>query len=61
MNGGTEAPNAVAAGMSAGELVLFVAGGLITVVLLVATIVFWVMLHREERRAAAERGREPEA
>ncbi len=61
MNGESAAANGVAAGMSAGEMVLFVAGGVITVALLVAAVVFWVVLHREERRAEAERGREPEA
>jgi uncharacterized membrane protein len=51
-------------GLSAGEMVLFVAGAAITLVLLVGAVVFWVMLHRAEReaeRADREDRREPTA
>lgn len=47
--------------MSSGELVLFIAGAVVTVVLLVAAVVLWVVLHRQERRAEAERSGEAEA
>lgn len=43
MNGGIGAA-------SGGEWVLFIAGGLITVLLLVATIVGGIVIHREHRR-----------
>jgi TctA family transporter len=47
--------------MSSGETVLFIAGAVVTVVLLVAAVVLWVVLHRQERRAEAEAERSGEA
>lgn len=43
---------------SGGEWILFAGGAVITVALLVGIVVFWVMIHREDRRTReAERER----
>lgn len=61
MTGWPEADAGVQGGLSAGELVLFIAGAAITLVLLVGAIVFWVILHRAEREAERSDRGEPSA
>lgn len=61
MNGWPGPEEGLQGGLSAGETVLFVAGAVITLVLLVGAVVFWVMLHRAEREAEQGDRGEPTA